>query len=119
MITYQVTTGVIGIVFAAVIFVLVRRDMMQAKYSFWWLSMALAGFVLGVFPRISDWLAGLVGVSYPPTLILTLAIAVLALKGLFMDMERSQQERRIRRLTQRLALYEQELEEQGRSDADK
>lgn len=116
MISYQITTAVIGLLFAVYIIVLVRRDKMQTKYSIWWLGFALAGFLLGVFPRISDWLAKLAGVSYPPTLILTLAIVVLIVKSLFMDIERSHMERRMRRLTQRLTLYEQALkEEQNRA----
>jgi hypothetical protein len=108
---------VIGLFFAAVIIMMVRRDMMQAKYSVWWLSFAAVGFLLGFFPNISDWVAKMVGVSYPPTLIITLALVVLAVKNLYMDIERSHLERRVRRLTQRLALYEQELDEKNRSDA--
>lgn len=114
MISYRITTAVIGLLFAAVIIMMVRRDVMQAKYSVWWLSFAAVGFLLGFFPKISDWLAKMVGVSYPPTLIITLALIVLAIKSLCMDIERSHLERRMRRLTQRLALYEQELKEKNK-----
>jgi len=45
-------------------------------------------------------------VSYPPVLAIVLGFALLLIKILTMDLERSRQERMIRRLTQRLAILE-------------
>lgn len=110
MISLQWTTGVLGVTIALTIIFLVRRDQLYTRYSVWWLSMAAAIFILGVFPRISDVLAGWLGVSYPPSLIFILAGVLYVLKILTMDIERSKMEVKLRRLTQRLAIMEERLE---------
>lgn len=116
MISLQWTTGVLGVTIALTIILLVRRDQLHTRYSVWWLAMAAATFILGVFPRISDALAGLLGVSYPPSLMFILAGALYVLKILTMDIERSKMEIKVRRLTQRLAMLEERLEERERNE---
>lgn len=108
MLTLNWTTAGIGLAIAATIIVLVRKDHLHARYSLWWLAAAVVVMLFGLFPRLSDWLAKFFGVSYPPTLVLTLALAVLGVKSLFMDVDRSRHERDLRRLAQRLALFESE-----------
>lgn len=110
MLTYNLATAVLGLCAAAVIIVLIRRNALYTRFSFWWLAVAAALLVLGFFPGLSDILAKLFGVGYPPTLIFAAAIVLLLVKMLFMDLERSDQELRIRRLTQKLALFEERLE---------
>lgn len=104
--TYQITSTVIGLLVAAIILWLVRRDHLHGPYALWWIGAALGIAVLGFFPRLFDLLATLLGVGYPPMLALVLGFALLLLKILTMDLERSRQERRIRRLAQRLAMLE-------------
>ena len=106
MITYQVTSMVIGVTLAAIILFLVRRDHLHGPYAIWWIGAAVTVAVLGLFPRLFDVLAVKLGVSYPPMLALVLGFALLLVKILTMDLERSRQERRIRRLAQRLAMLE-------------
>ena len=106
MITYQITSMVIGVTLAIVILFLVRRDHLHGPYAIWWIGAAVTVAVLGFFPRLFDVLAFKLGVSYPPMLALVLGFALLLVKILTMDLERSRQERRIRRLAQRLAMLE-------------
>lgn len=118
MITYQVTSMVIGVSLAAIILFLVRRDHLHGPYAIWWIGAAVTVAVLGLFPRLFDVLAVKLGVSYPPMLALVLGFALLLVKILTMDLERSRQERQIRRLAQRLAMLEaQAPAEPGRDDA--
>jgi hypothetical protein len=112
MISYQLTSTLIGVTIAASILYLVRRNHLHGPYAVWWLAIAGINVVLGFFPKIFDWLGSRVGVSYPPVLAIVLAIGLLLIKMLTMDLERSRQERNIRRLAQRLAILE------GRSAAD-
>lgn len=109
MIALNWTTAGIGLGIGAAIIILVRKDRLHTRYSLWWLAAALVVVLFGLFPRLSDWLAAFFGVSYPPTLVLILALAVLGLKTLFMDMDRSRHERDQRRLAQRLALLESDI----------
>lgn len=104
--TYQMTSMVIGLLLAAVILWLVRRDHLHGPYAIWWIGAAATVALLGFFPRLFDAIAGYVGVSYPPMLAMVLGFALLLVKILTMDLERSRQERQIRRLAQRLAMLE-------------
>jgi len=106
MITYQITSMAIGVIIAVVILFLVRRDHLHGPYAVWWIGAAITISVLGFFPRFFDYLARYVGVSYPPMLAIVLGFSLLLVKILTMDLERSRQERLIRRLAQRLAMLE-------------
>lgn len=106
MITYQITSMVIGVSLAAVILFLVRRDHLHGPYAIWWIGAAATVGALGFFPRLFDYLAVYLGVAYPPVLAILLGLGLLLVKILTMDLERSRQERLIRRLAQRLAMLE-------------
>ncbi len=111
--TYQMTSMLIGVLVAATILWLVRRDHLHGPYAIWWIGTAIVVVLLGLFPGIFDYLAHYLGINYPPILAVLLGFALLLLKILTMDLERSRQERRIRRLVQRLALLEGRLFQQG------
>lgn len=106
MITYQITSMTIGASLAATILFLVRRDRLHGPYAIWWIGTAATVALLGLFPRLFDVLALKMGVSYPPVLAILLGFGLLLLKMLTMDLDRSRQERLIRRLAQRLAMLE-------------
>ena len=95
-----------GLMMAAAIMLLIRRDKLHVKYGFVWL-LAAAGFtLLGLAPKATDFVAGYVGVNYPPALAFSFAILILVIKLLIMDLERAKSEVRIQRLVQRLAMLE-------------
>jgi hypothetical protein len=110
LLSYQWTTAIIGLVIAIVIFLLIRRDILHIKRSFWWIGIAILVVIMGFFPILIDKIGILLGVNYPPVLILTLGIGFILVKILSMDLERSQQERVLRRLTQKIAILEGFLE---------
>lgn len=111
MITYQLTSTAIGILLAAAILYLVRKDHLHGPYAYWWLTVAIVAVVLGIFPSLIDQLAKEAGITYPPTLAIVVALALILVKMLTMDIERSRNERKVRRLTQRLAMLEEENRE--------
>jgi hypothetical protein len=115
MITYQLTSMAIGVSLAIVILFLVRRDHLHGPYAVWWIGAAATIALLGFFPRLFDIVATKLGISYPPILAIVLGFSMLVVKILTMDLERSRQERLIRRLAQRLAMLEAQAPE--RSDA--
>ena len=107
MIPYQFTSTIIGLVIAGTILYLVRRDHLHGPYASWWLCIAVAVVIIGFFPKIIDRLAMLLGVNYPPILVVVLGLGLILIKILTMDLARSRQERKIRRLAQRIAMLEQ------------
>ncbi len=104
--TYQMTSTAIGLVIGAVILLLVRRDHLHGPYALWWIGAAATVILLGFFPHLFDILARYLGIGYPPMLAMVLGLALLLVKILTMDLERSRQERQIRRLAQRIAIIE-------------
>ncbi|HEY0178760.1 MAG TPA: DUF2304 domain-containing protein [Dokdonella sp.] len=113
MLTGQITSAVLGIALAGAILFLVRRDHLHGPYALWWFAVAAATFVLGVFPIVVVWLGHLTGIVYAPVLPIIVGVSLILIRMLKLDIDRSKQERQIRRLTQKLAIIEQELERVG------
>jgi hypothetical protein len=108
--TYQWTSLGIGVALAITILWLVRRSHLHGPYALWWVGVAVVVVGLGFFPRFFDLLAGFLGVNYPPILAVLLGFSLLLVKMLTMDLERSRQEQQIRRLAQRMAILQAELD---------
>lgn len=113
----QITAALLGLALAGSILYLVRRDHLHGPYALWWLIVAAATLVLGFVPRTIDWLAHLSGIAYPPVLPIIIGLSLILLRLLQLDIERSRQERQIRRLNQKLAILEEELTTLRRSVA--
>ncbi len=106
LLSYQWTTAIIGLMIAVVILFLIRKDFLHVKRSLWWIGIALLIVLMGFFPLQFAKFGVLLGVNYPPILILTVGMGFVLIKILSMDLERSRQERTLRRLTQKLAMLE-------------
>ena len=116
--TAQITSGLIALLLAGAILYMVRRDHLHGSYALWWLAVAAAILLLGVFPPVIDWLGRVTGIGYAPVLPITIGIGMMLMRLLKMDIDRSRRERQIRRLTQKLAIIEEELRElRQRGDA--
>lgn len=113
MLTGPVTSAILGVGLTAAILFLVRRDHLHGPYAVWWFAVAAATFVLGVFPGVVVWLGHVTGIGYAPVLPIIVALSLVLIRLLKLDIDRSRQERRLRRLTQKLAILEQELERLG------
>lgn len=105
----SIVTGTIGLAVATLIILLIRKDRLHVRHGLMWIIVAACFAILGMFPGIIDSLARLTGVSYPPILGITVAIALLVLKILLMDLERSKIEIRNQRLIQRVAMLEADI----------
>jgi len=107
--TVLIVSAVIGFALAGAILYLVRRDHLHGSYAIWWLAVAAVTLLLALFPHIIDWLGSTLGIAYPPVLAIVIGMAFTLIRMLQMDIDRSRQERALRRLTQRLAILDQEL----------
>ena len=107
--TSQITSAVLGIALAGAILFLVRRDHLHGPYALWWFAVAAATFALGVFPKLIPWLGKATGIFYAPVLPIVVGLSLVLIRMLKLDIDRSKQERQIRRLTQKLAIMEEEL----------
>lgn len=105
----HLTVAVVGTGLAGTILYLLRRDHLYLKDGLFWIGVALMSLLFGFWPRLIDAVGTLAGVSYPPTLFLMLAAVVLTLKALLTDIECTRLRRDVRRLNQRMAIFEQKL----------
>ena len=105
----ETTTTLLGVGLAVVILYLVRRDHLYLLHGLFWVVVAVFAAVLGAWPGMIDSLAKVAGISYPPALLLLLAVVLLLIKALHADMVNTRIERDVRRLNQRLALLEAEF----------
>lgn len=118
MASLQATTALMGVSLAVLILYLIRRDHLYLMHGLFWVAVAAAAAVLGAWPGLIDRLALWTGVGYPPALLLLLACMVLLLKALHADMVNTRIERDMRRLNQRLAMFEADLEALGNTTSD-
>lgn len=108
MASLQLTTTLLGVGLSVVILILLRRDYLQLTHGLFWIAVAAAAAVFGLWPGLIDSIARWAGIGYSPALLLLVAIIVLTVKALHTDIVNTRIERQVRRLNQRLALYELE-----------
>ena len=105
---YQYISAAIGVVIGLLILGLIRKNHLHSGYAVWWLCVAAAIMVLGGYPELVDYAGRILGIAYPPILLIVLGVCVVLLKILTMDIERTRQEQQLRRLAQRLAMLEEQ-----------
>ena len=88
---------------------LIRTRRLREEYALIWLAAGLTIFVLSVFGGLVNWLAGLLRVRYPPTLILVAGLLFALMILLLQSVAISTQADRLRDLAQYVALLEQRL----------
>lgn len=103
---YHLTVLVIGIGLAIGILYLVRRDHIYIRQGFFWIVIAALSLALAIWPGLIDRAGVLLGVAYPPALLLLVAVVVLVVKALLGDIALTKVRRDLRRLNQRIALIE-------------
>jgi hypothetical protein len=106
MATLNLTTGLMGLALAALILLLLRRDHLYVMHGLFWVVVAAAAAVLGLWPGLIDRLANYTGIFYPPALLLLIGLIVLVVKALHADILNTRLQREVRRLNQRLAMLE-------------
>jgi hypothetical protein len=106
MMNLHLTTLLLGVGLGVVLVILLRGNLLHLGHGVFWFLVAVTAVGLGIWPRILDGIASLVGIAYAPTLLLLLAVMVLLVKSLHNDILVSRLEGQLRRLNQRLALYE-------------
>ncbi len=97
-----------SLAFLLLVLELIRRRRLDEGYALLWLVCGLLFLGFSIWRKALDYLAGIVGIYYPPAALLLLLII-----GLFMVMIQfsvviTRQRHQIKSLTQRLALLEEE-----------
>lgn len=107
---------VFAIVFLATVIELVRKNMLQERYSLLWIFMSIILLVLALVPRLIDILAVFLDIKNPPSLLFLFGLVYLVIYNLHLTIVVSKQSEKLTRLTQELALMKQKNEEKNGSN---
>ena len=101
---------------AAAVYVLrrIRKNRMSMENSIFWILFSLVLVLLGFFPDVAGWFAGLLGVQSTVNLVYLVIIFLLLVKVFLQDQREARLERQMTRLVQTVAL-DQEKEERSRA----
>lgn len=103
MVSYGVTTFLLGTIFAFSIILLVRSSKLSVHYALWWIIVSLCILLASIFPQTLDKIGFALGVNYPPILFVVVALLVLALRMFFADIQRTHLEVKLRDMAQNQA----------------
>jgi hypothetical protein len=92
----------------------IRRSSLNARYAILWLGAGGVLLLFSLYRPLLHWVASLLGVAYPPSLLFGLAFFFALLIMLHYSLVISSHRDSIRRLAQAVALLERELEESRR-----
>lgn len=96
----------------------IRKEKVQIQYSIFWILFSALLIILAVFPSILIRLAHTLGMGSPANLVFLLIIFLLLLKSFNLTVEISALEVRLKELTQRIALKEEEADVQKPQQAE-
>ena len=117
--TVRISLVAAGVALAllAVIFELIRSRRLQERYALLWLLTGVVLLIASLWRGALGWLAGLVGIAYPPSALFVIAAFFILLVLLHYSTVISELSERNTTLAQRLALLEKRLDEEGRQEA--
>lgn len=100
---------ILSIIVMLFIILSVKRSSLSVKESFYWFLSTLLMLILSIFPKIIDYFASLIGVSYPPSLLFVLCIVFLVLMVFRSSKKISNQNEKIRFLIQEVSILKKEI----------
>jgi hypothetical protein len=68
---------ILAIVMVLVVLVMLRNGRLREKYAILWLVIGGLTIILGLFPRLLNWAASVVGIVVPANLLFSLSILLL------------------------------------------
>ncbi|MDP2690108.1 MAG: DUF2304 domain-containing protein [Deltaproteobacteria bacterium] len=111
-----------SIIGSAALFALVidfiRRGLLKEKYSVLWLASSVVIATLSIKKDLLDYIAGVFGIAYPPSLLFLVAFIFVLLITLHFSVVISIQHERNKRMAQELALLREAMKEAGISVPD-
>ena len=111
----SVTAYILGILAAlltlGVVIEMMRRKRMRERHAIWWLLAGTLALIIGVFPGILNWAAGVLGVGAGANLVFFVSIAVLFLVCIQASSELTTLEDKTRSLAEETVLLQLRVQE--------
>ncbi len=92
----------------------IRKSRMSMETSIFWILFSIVLVVLGIFPDIAAWFAGLMGIQSTVNLVYLVIIFLLLVKVFTQDQRTARLERQMTGLTQSVALKAEAEERAGK-----
>ena len=112
-IALKILTVMVGIVFICRIFITLKEKKLSAGQSLPWLLGGVSIILVGIFPSVLKWAAGLLNIWWTPALFLVAAIVLLIFICFNYAREISVMKMQITELTEQLAILKFDLEEKN------
>ncbi|GGK95425.1 hypothetical protein GCM10007382_14570 [Salinibacterium xinjiangense] len=90
---------------------MLRRGRLRERHAIWWIVAGVLALVIGVFPTVLDWAAGLLGITLPTNLVFFVSIAVLFLVCIQNSAELTKLENKTRTLAEEVTLLSLRLDQ--------
>ena len=99
--------GILAALFTLVVVIeMLRRRHLRERHATWWVVAGFLALIVGVFPGLLDWAAGIVGIAVPTNLVFFVSIAVLFLVSIQHSSELTVLESKTRTLVEMSALQD-------------
>ena len=105
----QIIAIIGSILFLGAIFELIRRKLLKEAYAILWLFFGIMFLILSCWRRAIDYFSKLVGIYYPPAMLLLFLIFALIIVLVQFSVVVSKQNDQIRKLSQKVALLEEKI----------
>lgn len=105
---YFVIAAILIIIY---IIISIRKNKLSVANSFIWIVFCIGLLTLSIFPKSLDWLANMLGISYPPALFLLLAIVCLFVNIFIQSKKIEKLQNRIVDLYQELSIVKSDVDE--------
>lgn len=102
---------VFSILMVVAVLVMLRNGRLREKYAILWLVIGGLTIILGLFPRLLNWAASVVGVVVPSNLLFALSIVLLAGVSLHVSRELTILEDETRILAEEVAILRSSVEQ--------
>jgi len=109
-----ITSYIFGVLAAlltlGVVIEMLRRHRLRERHAIWWLVAGTLALVVGVFPGVLVWAAGVIGIEVPLNLVFFVSVAVLFLVCIQHSAELTALEAKARTLAESVALNQLRIE---------
>jgi hypothetical protein len=102
---------ILAIIMVTVVLVMLRNGRLREKYAVLWLVIGGLTIILGIFPRLLNWAASVVGVVVPANLLFALSILLLVGVSLHVSRELTILEDETRILAEEVAILRAGVEQ--------
>jgi len=94
----------LGLIFSSTVIFLLTKKKINERNTLVWLAGTIGILLISAFPALLNWIAGKIGVEYPPSLLFLFSALILLIIALSQSMQISVMNEKIKQLTQYVAL---------------